>query len=201
MSEKIDCKLRLNKLEHEVQELLGVVLGVKPDYTESVLDRWRWVDLRVVTAGGLKPRNYQLQSERTILKEIVGPEVQALRKKVAEKDEAEAALRREVKELREKLEHAQKAVREKDEEVEEAYRVFRKVVGSSATSLRSSDAPTPRRDDVSTSKERSFAPYPYYPPGGYPTPMVEGNPRTLTEKHWAEKQRQDAIDFGKGFKR
>ena len=73
--------------------------------------------------------------------------------------------------------------------MEEAYRVFRKVVGSSATSQRSSDAPTPSRADVPTSKQRVFDPYPYSG-GRYPTPMVPGSPRTVKEKYQEEEERR-----------
>jgi hypothetical protein len=160
----------------------------------------------------LPPRQSELQALRR--------EVNALRIKTEEAEGVVGELRRQVEVLRETVEEVEVALRDKKAEeaeivkrtaagleaekaeiVERTAKRLAERIAEHATSQRSSDAQTPSRDDVSTSKERSFAPYPYDPPGGYPTPMVEGNPRTVTEKHWAEKQRQDAIDFGKGFKR
>jgi seryl-tRNA synthetase len=113
-------------------------------------------------------------------------EVKTLRQELAEKDAAEAALRRELKARDKKVEAAEKALREKEQELEGAYRTFRNMVGISETPQRSSDAQTPSRDNVPTSKERVFAPY---PGGQYPTSMVPGSPRTRREQYQEEEEK------------
>jgi len=145
------------------------------------------------------------------LEETRDRDLKTLREKaalLAKKEEAEAALRREVKAAREKVEAAEKALREKDEalrkvevKLESVKEFFQEMLGRPATPQRSSDPPT--------LKPRSFDSYRDEPhrlpnlPGRDSTPTqipgIPQFPKNAQEKEAAERDRQFLKDIGRSL--